>query len=86
MIDKEVANMFDTYLRRTEIMFNTISGQQSTGGDDLPLLISATMAAKTLGISPRNLWTQTQSGTIPFIKISKTIANPKGISRSNAHP
>ena len=73
MIDKEVANMFDTYLGRAEIMFNTISGQQNTGVDDLPLLISATMAAKTLGISPRNLWTQTQSGTIPFIKIGRRV-------------
>ena len=73
MIDKEVANMFDTYLGRAEIMFNTISGQQNTGGDGLPLLISANMAAKTLGISPRNLWTQTQSGTIPFIKIGRRV-------------
>ena len=54
-------------------MFNTISGQQNTGGADLPLLISANMAAKTLGISPRNLWTQTQSGTIPFIKIGRRV-------------
>ena len=73
MIDKEVANMFDTYLGRAEIMFNTISGQQNTGVDDLPLLISATMAAKTLGISPRNLWTQTQSGTIPSIKLGRRV-------------
>ncbi len=41
-------------------MFNTISGQQNTGGADLPLLISANMAAKTLGISPRSLWTLTE--------------------------
>ncbi len=45
-------------------MFNTISGQQNTGGDGLPLLISANMAAKTLGISPRSLWTLTRAGTI----------------------
>ena len=54
-------------------MFNTISGQQNTGVDDLPLLISALKAAKTLGISPRSLWTQTQSGTIPFIKIGRRV-------------
>ena len=54
-------------------MFNTISGQQNTGGENLPLLISAAQAAKTLGISPRNLWTQTQSGTIPSIKLGRRV-------------
>lgn len=37
------------------------------------MLISALKAAKTLGISPRSLWTQTQSGTIPFIKIGRRV-------------
>ena len=54
-------------------MFNTISGQQNTGGENLPLLISAAQAAKTLGISPRSLWTQTQSGTIPFIQLGRRV-------------
>jgi len=40
---------------------------------NLPMLISALKAAKTLGISPRSLWTQTQSGTIPFIKIGRRV-------------
>ena len=52
-------------------MFNTISGQQNTGGADLPLLISGVQAAKTLGISPRSLWTLTRAGTIPFIQLIK---------------
>ena len=30
---------------------------------------SAARAAKTLGISPRSLWTQTQSGTIPHVRL-----------------
>lgn len=42
-------------------------------GDDtlgnLPMLISVLKAAKTLGISPRSLWTQTQSGTIPHVRL-----------------
>ena len=54
-------------------MFNTISGQQNTGGDGLPLLISANMAAKTLGISPRSLWTQTRSGIIPSIRLGRRV-------------
>ena len=54
-------------------MFNTISGQQNTGGHDLPLLIGATMAAKTLGISPRSLWTLTRAGTIPFIQLGRRV-------------
>ncbi len=65
--------MFDTYLGRAEIMFNTISGQQNTGVDDLPLLISANMAAKTLGISPRNLWTLTRAGTIAHVRLGRRV-------------
>ena len=38
-----------------------------------PMLISATMAAKTLGISPRSLWTLTQAGTIPFIQLGRRV-------------
>ena len=54
-------------------MFNTISGQQNTGVDDLPLLISANMAAKTLGISPRNLWTLTRAGTIAHVRLGRRV-------------
>jgi len=54
-------------------MFNTISGPQNNERENLPLLISANKAAETLGISPRSLWTQTQSGTIPFIKLGRRV-------------
>jgi len=54
-------------------MFNTISGQQNNERENLPLLISAVQAAKELGISRRNLWTQTQSGTIPFIQLGRRV-------------
>jgi predicted DNA-binding transcriptional regulator AlpA len=54
-------------------MFNNISGQQNNERENLPLLISAVQAAKELGISPRNLWTQTQSGTIPSIKLGRRV-------------
>lgn len=52
-------------------MFNTISGQQNNERENLPLLISADQAAKTLGISPRSLWTLTRAGTIPFIQLGR---------------
>ena len=54
-------------------MFNTISGQQNTGGADLPLLISGVQAAKTLGIRSRSLWTLTRAGTIPFIQLGRRV-------------
>ena len=46
-------------------------------GDDtlgnLPMLISATKAAKTLGISPRSLWTLTRAGTIPHVRLGRRV-------------
>lgn len=46
-------------------------------GDDtlgnLPMLISVLKAAKTLGISPRSLWTLTRAGTIPFIQLGRRV-------------
>ena len=54
-------------------MFNTTSGQQNTGREDLPLLISAVQAAKELGISPRSLWTLTQAGTIPHVRLGRRV-------------
>jgi len=54
-------------------MFNTISGQQNNVREDLPLLISAANAAKTLGISPRSLWTLTQAGTIPHVRLGRRV-------------
>jgi len=54
-------------------MFNTISGQQNNERENLPLLINATQAAKTLGISPRSLWTLTQAGTIPHVRLGRRV-------------
>ena len=54
-------------------MFNNISGQQNEVREDLPLLISVAQAAKTLGISPRSLWTQTRSGIIPSIRLGRRV-------------
>jgi hypothetical protein len=65
--------MFDTYLRRAEPMFNTISGHQNNERENLPLLIGATMAAKTLGISPRSLWTLTKAGTISHVRLGRRV-------------
>ena len=38
-----------------------------------PRLTSATQAAKTLGISPRSLWTLTQAGTIPYVRLGHRV-------------
>ena len=38
-----------------------------------PMLISALKAAKTLGISPRSLWTLTRAGTRPFIQLGRRV-------------
>lgn len=54
-------------------MVNQNSSPQKTVQEGLPLLISAVKAAKTLGISPRSLWTQTKSGTIPFIQLGRRV-------------
>jgi predicted DNA-binding transcriptional regulator AlpA len=54
-------------------MFNNISGKQNEVREDLPLLISVAQAAKTLGISPRSLWTQTRSGIIPSIRLGRRV-------------
>ena len=40
---------------------------------NLPMLISATKAAKTLGISPRSLWTLTRAGTIPHVRLGRRV-------------
>ena len=38
-----------------------------------PMLISAIQAAKELGISPRSLWTLTQAGTIPHVRLGHRV-------------
>ena len=39
----------------------------------IALLVSAKDAAQMLGISPRLLWTQTHKGTIPCVRIGRTV-------------
>jgi len=38
-----------------------------------PLLFNAAKAAETLGISARSLWTLTQAGTIPHIRLGHRV-------------
>ena len=38
-----------------------------------PLLLRAEQAAKALAISPRLLWTLTNDGTIPCVRIGRTV-------------
>ena len=54
-------------------MINKNSSPHNSMEGDLPLLISATQAAKTLGISPRSLWTLTRAGTIPHVRLGHRI-------------
>ena len=54
-------------------MINKNSSLNISVKGELPLLINATQAAKTLGISPRRLWTLTQAGTIPFIQLGRRV-------------
>ena len=54
-------------------MINKNSSLNISVKGELPLLINATQAAKTLGISPRSLWTLTQAGTIPFIQLGRRV-------------
>ena len=54
-------------------MINETSSLNNSVKGGLPLLIGATMAAKTLGISPRSLWTQTRSGIIPSIRLGRRV-------------
>ncbi len=58
-------------------MINGNSSLNNTVKEELPLLINTTQAAKTLGISPRSLWTLTRAGTIPCIKIGRRVMYSK---------
>ena len=54
-------------------MINKNSSLNNSVKGDLPLLISANKAAETLGISPRSLWTLTQAGTIPHVRLGHRV-------------
>ena len=62
---------YETYFIGDRIMVNMERMDcVSEGG---PRLTSATQAAKTLGISPRSLWTLTQAGTIPYVRLGHRV-------------
>ena len=54
-------------------MINETSSLNNSVKGGLPLLINGVQAAKELGISPRNLWTQTRSGIIPSIRLGRRV-------------
>ena len=54
-------------------MINENSSLNNSVKGELPLLISANMAAKTLGISPRSLWTLTKAGTISHVRLGRRV-------------
>lgn len=54
-------------------MINETSSLNNSVKGGLPLLINATQAAKTMGISPRSLWTLTQAGTIPHVRLGRRV-------------
>ena len=66
-------------------MINKNSSLNNSVKGGPPLLIYATQAAKTLGISPRSLWTQTQSGTIPHVRLGRRVMySPKWLHETVA--
>lgn len=66
-------------------MINEISSLHNSVKGDLPLLISALQAAKELGISPRSLWTLTQAGTIPHVRLGRRkMYSPQGLHEAVA--
>ena len=40
---------------------------------DEPLLLTALKAAKLLAISPRTLWTLTDSGVVPCVRLGRSV-------------
>lgn len=54
-------------------MINGNNQFNNSAKSEPPILINAAQAAQTLGISPRNLWTQTKSGKIPFIQLGHRV-------------
>ena len=54
-------------------MINKNSSLNNSLKGGLPLLFNATKAAETLGISTRSLWTLTQAGTIPHVRLGHRV-------------
>ena len=54
-------------------MINGNSSLNISVKGELPLLINATQAAKTMGISPRSLLTLTRAGTIPHVRLGRRV-------------
>ena len=54
-------------------MINKNSSPHNSMEGGLPLLFNATKAADTLGISARSLWTLTQAGTIPYVRLGHRV-------------
>ncbi len=44
-----------------------------TNDKDEPLLLTAPKAAKMLAISPRTLWTLTQQGVVPCVRLGRSV-------------
>lgn len=51
---------------------NSVTELQSTG-KCLPLLVDAATAAEMLSISPRKLWSLTNVGDVPCVRIGKSV-------------
>lgn len=43
---------------------------------NLPLAMRSAVAARALGISPRTLWSLTQAGFIPHVRLGKCVVYP----------
>ncbi len=49
---------------------------QDNTATNVPLLLKAAEAAKTLAISPRKLWSMTASGEIPHVRFGRSVRYP----------
>ena len=58
-----------------------VTGSGHTEGM-LPLALRAEAAARTLGISKRLLWSLTNQGVIPHIRLGKAVLYPVGALRA----
>ena len=54
-------------------MLYDITEQTGDRPESLPMLVSATKAAKMLGISPRHLWSLTKSGNVPCNRVGRRV-------------
>ena len=54
-------------------MVHDITKPVADSPESVPMLVSASKAAKMLGISPRHLWSLTKSGNVPCNRVGRRV-------------